>query len=86
MDDESGTVRHGVPTLAKSIAPPARYWAVQKQGTTVQRHETVAEDLGSVTFVIPQSCETEPMSRSELGAATQRIGVLSARERAILGL
>jgi hypothetical protein len=72
--------------MTKSIAPPSRYWAVQKQGVTVQRHETVVDDLNSVTFVIPNSCDTEQMSESELRQATQETSILSDRERAILGV
>lgn len=72
--------------MSKTITPPSRYWAVQKQGTTVQRHETVAEDLGSVTFVIPQSCDTAPMSESELSQATPETGILNDSEKAILGV
>jgi hypothetical protein len=72
--------------MSKSIAPPSRYWAVQKQGRTVQRHETVAENLGSITFVIPDSCYAEQMSEWELRQATQETGILSDVERAILGV
>lgn len=72
--------------MVESIAPPARYWAVQKQGVTVQKHETVAEDIGSLTFVIPDSCDTEPMSESELRQATLNTSILSERESAVLGL
>lgn len=71
--------------MVKSIAPPSQYWAVQKQGVTVQRHETVAEDIGSLTFVIPDSCDTESMSESELRQATLCDSILTDRERAILG-
>ena len=71
--------------MVKSIAPPSRYWAVQKQGMTVQRHETVAEEIGSLTFVIPDSCDTEPMSEPELRQATPETSVLSDREKAVLG-
>lgn len=72
--------------MTKSIAPPSRYWAVQKQGLTVQKHETVAEHLGSVTFVIPNSCDTEQLSESELRQATKETSILSDREKAILGV
>ena len=71
--------------MVKSIAPPSRYWAVQKQGITVQKHETVAEDIRSLTFVIPDSCDTEPMSESGLRQATPETSILSDREKAVLG-
>jgi hypothetical protein len=72
--------------MTKSTAPPARYWAVQKDGITVQRHETVVERLGSVTFVIPDSCQTKQMSKLELRQTTPETSILSDRERAILGV
>ena len=72
--------------MSKPIAPPSRYWAVQKQGITVQRHETVAENLGSLTFVIPNSCHAKQMSEWELRQETPETDILSDRERAILGV
>jgi hypothetical protein len=72
--------------VTKSIAPPSRYWAIQKNGTTVQRHETVAEDLESISYVIPDSCDTTPMSESELSQATPETGLLDEREKRILGM
>ena len=72
--------------MSKPIAPPSRYWAVQKQGITVQRHETVAENLGSLTFVIPNNCHAEQMSEWELRQETPKTDILSDRERAILGV
>jgi hypothetical protein len=72
--------------MSKPIAPPSRYWAVQKEGTTVQRHETVAEKLGSLTFVIPDSCHAEQMSERELRQETPETDILSDVEKAILGV
>lgn len=72
--------------MSKPIAPPSQYWAIQKQGVTVQRHETVAEHLGSITYAIPESCDTAPMSESELSQATPETDVLTTREERILGI
>jgi hypothetical protein len=72
--------------MSKPIPPPSRYWAVQKQGITVQRHETVAEKLRSLTFVIPNNCHAEQMSQKELREESPKTDILTNDERAILGI
>ncbi len=72
--------------MTRPIAPPSRYWVIQKEGRTVQRHETVAEHLGSVTVVIPESCDTESLSESELRDATPETALLDDHEKDVLGL
>jgi hypothetical protein len=72
--------------MTKSIAPPSRYWAVQKDGTTVQRHETVADRLGCISYVIPESCDTAQMSESALSQTPAETSVLTDHEKGVLGL
>lgn len=72
--------------MSKSVAPPSRYWAVQKDGTTVQRHVSVADRLGSLTYTIPESCSTAQLSRQELGRTTTEPSVLDDDEKVVLGL
>jgi hypothetical protein len=72
--------------MAKAVSPPSRYWAVQKAERIVQRHETVADDLESLTFVIPESCDTEPMSKSEFSQVSKDTSILSNREKGVLGI
>lgn len=82
-------IGHALPTgdpMTKSIAPPSRYWAVQKDGTTVQRHETVADRLECISYVIPESCDTAPMSESALSRTPAKTGVLTDHEKGVLGL
>jgi hypothetical protein len=72
--------------MTRSISPPSRYWVVQKDGTAVQRHETVADDLDVITYKIPDSCEAVGLSAGELSRAVPDPSVLSDRERDVLGL
>jgi hypothetical protein len=72
--------------MTRSISPPSRYWVVQKNGTAVQRHETVAEDLDTISYEIPESCEAVALSAAELRRAVPDQSVLSERERGVLGL
>lgn len=70
--------------MTKSIAPPSRYWVVQKDGTTVQRHETVAENIESITYVIPDSCTAVSMPEPALRHETSDRSILSDREASVL--
>lgn len=72
--------------MTKSVAPPARYWAIQKDGASVQKHETVAERLESISYVIPESCDTAQMSKEELRQTSRQTSVLTDKEKQILGI
>jgi hypothetical protein len=72
--------------MTKSISPPSRYWAIQKEGLTVQRHETVAEHLASISYVIPESCDTTSMSEAALDQTPPDTSVLNPHEKGVLGL
>jgi hypothetical protein len=72
--------------MTRSISPPSRYWVVQKDGTAVQRHETVADDLDTISYEIPESCDAVALSAAELRRAVPDHSVLSDHEKRVLGL
>jgi hypothetical protein len=39
------------------VTAPGRYWAIQKDGTTVMKRETIADDPSSISYVIPAGFE-----------------------------
>lgn len=76
--------------MPKTVTPPSRYWVVKKpdgQGTVVSRFETIANDLSSISYQIPDSCVAQSAtSRSALAKTYLDPSVLTRKEREILNV